>query len=72
MNLYCDNKAAIGIAHNLAQHDKTVPNILKGIYITSKRSWSQRSLMYLMYVMTDDTYRSVNKLGIRDIDAQTR
>ncbi|KAB2617825.1 gag-pol polyprotein [Pyrus ussuriensis x Pyrus communis] len=81
-NLYCDNKAAISIAHNLVQHDRTK-------HVEVDRHFIKERLVdgtiNLPYVKSDDQladiltkavssrifHLSLSKLGIRDIYAPT-
>ena len=81
-NLYCDNKAAISIAHNPVQHDRTK-------HVEVDRHFIKERLVdgtiNLPYVKSDDQladiltkavssrifHLSLSKLGIRDIYAPT-
>ena len=40
MKLYCDNKAAINIAHNPVQHDRTKPVEIDTLHQRENRKWS--------------------------------
>jgi hypothetical protein len=40
MRLYCDNKSAIGIAHNSVQHDRTKHVEVDKHFIKEKIEWT--------------------------------
>ena len=66
MNLFCDNKAAIDISHNLVQHDCTK-------HVEVDRNFIKQNLekKIIKVVSTRNFYNSLDKLGIRDIYAPT-
>ena len=51
MNLYCDNKAAINIAHNPIQHDRT-KHVKIDKHFIKKKLWE--SLICTLFVKTGD------------------
>ena len=82
MNLFCDNKAAIDISHNLVQHDRTKHvevdrNFIKQnleekiIRLPFVKSEDQLADILTKAVSTRNFYNSLDKLGIRDIYAPT-
>ncbi|KAL6338368.1 hypothetical protein AAG906_018739 [Vitis piasezkii] len=67
MRLYCDNKAAINIAHNLVQHDRT-KHIDSGLICTSfVASKLQLADVFTKGVQKTTFNSMVSKLGIEDI-----
>ncbi|KAM5578991.1 hypothetical protein ABKV19_009000 [Rosa sericea] len=82
MSLYCDNKAAIEIAHNLVQHDRTKHVEVDRHFIKEKLDGH---IILFPFVPTDEQladiltkalsrkafYDSLDKLGIRDLYAPT-
>ena len=82
MNLLCDNKAAIDIAHNLVQHDRTKlvdvdwhfikQNLeAKIIWFPFVKSKDQLANILTKAVCSKIFYNSLDKLGINDIYAPT-
>ena len=82
MNLFCDNKAAIDIAHNSVQHDRTkhveldwhfIKQNLEGkiIQFPSAKSKDQLVNILTKVVSKKDFYDSLDKLGVKDIYAPT-
>lgn len=81
-NLYCDNKAAIEIAHNLVQHDHTEHVEVDRHFIKEKlengmiefpfvNSESQFANILTKAISSRVFYDSLDKLGMRDIFAPT-
>lgn len=82
MRLYCDNKAAISIAHNLVQHDRTKHVEIDRHFIKEKL---QEGIMCTPYVKIGEQladiltqgvsssvfHSALSKLGMRDIYAST-
>ena len=80
MRLYCDNKAAINIAHNPVQHDRTKHVEIDRHFIKEKL---REGLICTPFVKTGDQladiltkgiaskpfYHILSKLGMRDIFA---
>ena len=82
MNLFCDNKAAIAISHNLVQHDhikhvEVDRNFIKQnleeriIQLPFVKSKDQLTDILTKVVSARNFYNSLDKLGIRDIYAPT-
>jgi hypothetical protein len=82
MNLFCDNKSAIEIAHNPVQHDRTKhvevdrhfikQNLeTKIIQFPFVKSEDQLADILTKSVCSRDFYKALDKLGIRDIYAPT-
>ncbi|CAL9023670.1 unnamed protein product [Prunus brigantina] len=82
MNLYCDNKAAIAIAHNPVQHDRTKHVEVDRNFIKEKldaeivsfpfiSSEYQLADVLTKAVSTSIFHNSLDKLGMRDIFAPT-
>ena len=80
MNLFCDNKAAIDISHNLVQHVRTKHvevdrNFIKQnleekiIRLQFVKSKDQLADILTKVVSTRNFYNSLDKLSIRDIYA---
>lgn len=53
MRLYCDNKSAINIAHNVVQHDKTKHIEIDGHFIQEKL---EGGLICTPYVFCNDNW----------------
>ncbi|PRQ60468.1 putative RNA-directed DNA polymerase [Rosa chinensis] len=82
MNLYCDNKAAIDIAHNPVQHDRTKHVEVDRHFIKEKL---ESETINMPHVRTEDQladiltkavsgkvfHSSLDKLGMRDIYSPT-
>ena len=82
MNLYCDNRAAIQIAHNPVQHDWTKHVEIDRYFIKEKL---EAKIVTLPFVKSEDQladvptkavssrvfYKSLGKLGIENIYAPT-
>ena len=82
MPLYCDNKAAIEIAHNPVQHDRTKHVEVDRHFIKEKLD---SHIILFPFVPTEEQladiltkalsskafYDSLDKLGIRDLYAPT-
>jgi len=79
MRLYCDNKAAISIAHNPVQHDRTKHVEIDQHFIKEKL---REGIIYTPYVKTGELtdiltkrvssgtlHSALSKLGMRDIYA---
>ncbi|CAL9016998.1 unnamed protein product [Prunus brigantina] len=82
MDLYCDNKAAIAIAHNLVQHDRTKHVEVDRHFVKEKldaeiisfpfiSSEYQLADVLTKAVSTTVFLNSLDKLGMRDIFAPT-
>ncbi|CAL9002382.1 unnamed protein product [Prunus brigantina] len=82
MDLYCDNKAAIAIAHNPVQHDRTKHVEVDRNFIKEKLDAEIVSFPFISYeyqladvltkvVSTSIFHNSLDKLGMRDIFAPT-
>lgn len=82
MDLFCDNKAAIAIAHNPVQHDWTKhvevdrhfikENLAaKTIRFPFVKSEDQLADILTKAVSSKDYYNSLDKLRIKDLDAST-
>lgn len=82
MNIFCDNKSAIEIAHNPVQHDRTKhvevdrhfikQNLeTKIIQFPFVKSEDQLADILTKAVCSRDFYNALDKLGIRDIYAPT-
>ena len=82
VNLYCDNKAAISIAHNPVQHDRTKNVEVDRHFIKEKltngiisvpfvKSEDQLADILTKAVSSRVLYSTLFKLGIRDIYAPT-
>jgi hypothetical protein len=82
MYLYCDNKAAISIAHNPVQHDRTKHAKVDRHFIKEKltegiisvpfvKSEDQLADILTKAVSSRVLYSTLVKLGIRDIYAPT-
>ncbi|CAL2238036.1 unnamed protein product [Prunus armeniaca] len=82
MDLYCDNKAAIAIAHNPVQHDRTKHVEVDRHFVKEKldveiisfpfiSSEYQLADILMKTVSTTVFLNSLDKLGIRDIFAPT-
>ena len=82
MNLYCDNKAVIDIAHNPVQHDRTKHVEVDRHFIKEKL---ESEIINMPHVPTKDQladiltkavsakvfHSSLDKLGMRDIYSPT-
>jgi len=82
MNLFCDNKAAIAVAQNPVQHDRTKhvevdrhfikQNVeAKIVQFPFVKSGDQLADMLTKAVAGRDFHNSLNKLGVEDIYAPT-
>ncbi|CAL2237756.1 unnamed protein product [Prunus armeniaca] len=82
MDLYCDNKAAIAIAHNPVQHDRTKHVEVDRNFIKEKLDAeivsfpfisSEYQLAYVLTkaISTSIFHNSLDKLGMRDVFAPT-
>ena len=82
INLYCDNKAAIQIAHNPVQHDRTKHVEVDRHFIKEKldqkiicfpfvKSASQLADILTKAISNKDFYSMISKLGMIDIYAPT-
>ncbi|CAL2244781.1 unnamed protein product [Prunus armeniaca] len=82
MDLYCDNKAAIAIAHNPVQHDRTKHVEVDRNFIKEKvdaeivsfpfiSSEYQLADVLTKAVSTSIFHNSLDKLGMRDVFALT-
>jgi hypothetical protein len=82
INLYCDNKAAIQIAHNPVQHDRTKHVEVDRHFIKEKldqkiicfsfvKSASQLADILTKAVSNKDFFSMIGKLGMIDIYAPT-
>jgi ATP sulfurylase len=82
MKLYCDNKAAINIAHNLVQHDRTKHVEIDKHFIKEKleagiiRMPFVPTTQQIADILTKGLYKSsfeflISKLGMIDIYAPT-
>ena len=82
MNLHCDNKAAISIAHNPVQHDRTKPVEVDRHFIKEKldagivdfpfvKSEDQLADILTKAVSNRSFHSCLDKLGIRNIYAPT-
>ena len=80
MNLYCDNKSAIEIAHNPVQHDRTKHVEVDRHFIKEKletkivqfpfvKSKDQLADILTKAVSSKKNFNSLDKLGIRNIYA---
>jgi hypothetical protein len=78
MDLFCDNKAAIDISHNLIQHDRTKhveidrhfinQNLeTKTIRFSFVKSKDQLTDLLTKAVDSKEFHNSLDKLGIRDL-----
>ena len=78
MRLYCDNKAAINIAHNPVQHDRTKhveidrhfikENITSGVICTPfVKTGDQLADIFTKGVGSRQFHFMLSKLGLRDI-----
>ena len=82
MNLLCDNKATIDIAHNLVQYDRTKHMDVDWHFIKQNL---EAKIIWFLFVKSKDQladiltkevcrkifYNSLDKLGINDIYAPT-
>ena len=82
MSLHCDNKAAIEIAHNLVQHDRTKHVEVDGHFIKENLD---RKVIQFLFVRSEDQladvltkavsgrafHDAISKLGMIDIYAPT-
>ena len=68
MKLYCDNKAAISIAHNPVQHDRTKHVEVDRHFIKEKLNLG---LICTPYVSTHDQVADVLTKGVNKISLQT-
>lgn len=82
MELYCDNKTMMGIAHNHIQHDKTKHVEVDRHFIKEKPNAKLISFSFVfskdelanvltMVILSMAFYDSLNKLSIRDLYAST-
>jgi len=81
MRLYCDNKAAISIAHNPVQHDRSKhveidrhfikEKFRKGIICTPYVKTGELADMLTKGVSSSILHSALSKLGMRDIYAST-
>jgi ATP sulfurylase len=79
MRLYCDNKAAISIAHNPVQHDRTKhveidrhffkEKLREGIICTPYVKTGELADMLTKGVSGGTLHSALSKLGMRDIYA---
>ena len=80
MKLYCDNKAAISIAHNPVQHDRTKHVEIYRHFIKEKlssgaicipfiKSCDQVADVLTKGIESQSFHTALGKLGIRDIFA---
>jgi ATP sulfurylase len=79
MRLYCDNKTAIGIDHNLVQHDRTKhveidrhfikEKLRECIICTPYVKTGELADMLTKGVSSDTLHSALSKLGMRDIHA---
>ena len=78
MTLYCDNKAAINIAHNPVQHDKTKHMEINRHFIKEKPEEGAICLLYIPIeeqvvdiftkgLQKDQFDKLICKLGLEDI-----
>ena len=78
MNLFCDNKAAIDISHNLIQHDRTMHMAVDQHFIKQNleekiiqfpfvKSKDQLADIFTKAITHRNFYDSLDKLGVRDI-----
>ncbi|KAM7507575.1 hypothetical protein LguiA_018028 [Lonicera macranthoides] len=68
MSLYCDNKAAINIAHNLVQHDRTKHVEVDRHFIKEK---IDLGLICTPYVSTHNQLANVLTKGVNKVSLQT-
>ncbi|KAL9450934.1 hypothetical protein AB3S75_012641 [Citrus x aurantiifolia] len=82
MDLFCDNKAAIAIAHNPIQHDSTKHVEIDRHFIRENleakiiqfpfvKSEDQLADILTKAVSSREFYNSLDKLRIEDLDAST-
>ena len=82
LKLYCDNKSAINIAHNLVQHDRTNHIEINRHFIKEKLNSGSICTPYvptghqLAYVLTNGLcsnvfHKNISKLGMEDLYSPT-
>ena len=67
MNMFCDNKAAIDISHNLVQHDRTKHVEVDRHFIKHNL---ETKIIRFPFMKSEDQFADIGKIGMGKINGE--